>query len=458
VVVAVLVALTVPLAISLRDRARAEKKTEVLTSALTIASGFDSETLRAGPALDRKIQRYADQVGGRVIALDRRGVVLADSDGKAVGDNFLTPLRPELHDHALFAAAPSADAEIRFSTKLQTDLMVAAAPVVDPGLVGAVRISMPIQAVNDAVRRTTIGLVSVVGGVGLIIGLVIAFVVSGSLARPLTRLAAVAHRLGSGDLSARANDVSGADEIEELAGSFDDMADRVERTVQAQREFVANASHQLRTPLTGMKLRLESAIERSDSAEMTHDLTAADKEIDRLAATVDRLLVMARTLEEGGSTEIELHAAAVRAVERWQERASTRSSTLSVEGEPVMAQANATDIDQILDNLLENAMTYAPGAIELQTGTAERRAFVAVRDHGAGITLEEQTKVTERFYRGKTAPPGGSGLGLAIAGDLAERWGGALSVQSAEGGGIRVEVRFRVASAPANATDDQADA
>jgi sensor histidine kinase regulating citrate/malate metabolism len=193
VVVAVLLALTVPLAISLRDRARAEKKTEVLTSALTIASGFDSETLRAGPALDRKIQRYAEQVdGGRVIALDRDGTVLADSDGEAVGDNFLTPLRPELHDHALFAAAPSANAEIRFSTKLQTDLMVAAAPVVDPELIGAVRISMPIQAVNDAVRRTTIGLVSIVGGVGLVIGLVIAFVVSGSLARPLTRLAALA--------------------------------------------------------------------------------------------------------------------------------------------------------------------------------------------------------------------------------------------------------------------------
>ena len=93
-------------------------------------------------------------------------------------------------------------------------------------------------------------------------------------------------------------------------------------------------------------------------------------------------------------------------------------------------------------------MTYAPGPIDVQTGTAERRAFVAVRDHGPGIPAEEQAKVTERFYRGKTAPPGGSGLGLAIARDLAERWGGALSVQSPEGGGTRIEVRFRVASAP----------
>jgi signal transduction histidine kinase len=195
-----------------------------------------------------------------------------------------------------------------------------------------------------------------------------------------------------------------------------------------------------------MKLRLESAIERADTPEMTHDLTAADREIDRLSATVDRLLVMARMLEEGGSTEIELHDAAERAVGRWRERAATRGATVSVGGSPVTAQANATDVDQILDNLVENAVMYAPGPIEVQTGTAQGRAFVAVRDRGPGIPSEEQEKVTERFYRGKTAPPGGSGLGLSIARNLAERWGGALSVQSAEGGGTRIEVRFRIAS------------
>jgi signal transduction histidine kinase len=106
--------------------------------------------------------------------------------------------------------------------------------------------------------------------------------------------------------------------------------------------------------------------------------------------------------------------------------------------------------------VLENAITYAPGPIQLQTGTSERRAFLAVRDHGRGIPSEEQEKVIERFHRGRSAPPGGSGLGLAIARDLAERWGGALSVQSADSGGTRVEVRFRVSSTTADGrTDDQ---
>jgi signal transduction histidine kinase len=456
----VVLALTVPLALSLRDRARAEQETAALTTALTIAASLDGDTLVAGPALNRLVDRYAEQVSGngRVIATDATGTVLADSDDEAVGENFDTISRPEMQ-LALQRGQPTPNADIRPSQDVGADILVAAAPVLDPGLIGAVRVRQDIESVNAAVRRTTIRLTAVIGGIGLVIGLVVAVVMSGSLARPLTRLAAAARRLGAGDLSARAHDVTGADEIEELAGSFDEMADRVERTVQAQREFVANASHQLRTPLTGMKLRLESAIERADTPEMTHDLTAADREIDRLAATVDRLLVMARTLEEGGSTEIELHDAADRATDRWRDRAATRGSTVSVGGEPVTAQANATDVDQILDNLLENAMTYAPGPIDLQTGTAERRAFVAVRDHGPGIPSEEQGKVTERFFRGKTAPPGGSGLGLAIARDLAERWGGALSVQSADGGGTRIEVRFRVASMPTagHRTADQED-
>jgi signal transduction histidine kinase len=451
----VLLALAVPLALSLRDRARAEQETAALTSALTIAAILDADSLVAGPALNRLVDRFAEQVEGSVIATDSTGVILADSDRESVGENFKTESRPEMRA-ALRRSEPTPNADIRPSESVGDDILVAAAPVLDPGLIGAVRVRQSIQSVNDAVRRTTIGLIAVIGGIGLFIGLVVAVVMAGSLARPLTRLATIARRLGAGDLSARAHDVTGADEIEELAGSFDDMADRVERTVHAQREFVANASHQLRTPLTGMKLRLESAIERADTPELTHDLTAADREIDRLAATVDRLLVMARTLEEGGSTEIELHDSAERAADRWRERATTRGSSLSIDGGPVTAQANATDVDQILDNLLENAMTYAPGPIQLQTGSAERRAFVAVRDHGPGISSEEQGKVTERFFRGKAAPPGGSGLGLAIARDLAERWGGALSVQSAEGGGTRVEVRFRVASTTTNGrTDDQ---
>ena len=92
-------------------------------------------------------------------------------------------------------------------------------------------------------------------------------------------------------------------------------------------------------------------------------------------------------------------------------------------------------MDQILDVLLDNAMAYAPGPIELAHGSTDARAWVSVRDHGPGIPPEERDRVTERFYRGTGAPSGGSGLGLAIARELAEKWAGTLTIAAAEGGG-----------------------
>ena len=430
-------ALSIPLLLSLRARARAEIQTSTLVNAQTIAASFDRTTLKPGRTLNRLVARFSHQVGGRVIALNKTGVVLGDSDGVAIGQNYNNGLRPEI-GIALNATSPQANSRIRFSQTEHADIMVAAAPVVDDGLIGAVRITRSMVGVNAAVRSTTINLIVVIGGAGLLVGLAIAFAMSGSLARPLARLASTARRLGSGDLTARAGSLEGADEVRDLARSFDEMADRVERTVEAQREFVANASHQLRTPLTGMKLRLESALDQATSPELKRQLTGADQEVDRLAATVDRLLLMARRLEEGEPTFVDLNEAAFRAIERWRERASTRASTLRLQGGPSPTRANPTDIDQILDNLLDNASIYAPGAIEVEAGLTDRGAYVAVRDHGPGIPEEERAKVTERFYRGRAALAGGTGLGLAIARDLAERWDGSLSVQRPDGGGTRI--------------------
>jgi signal transduction histidine kinase len=264
--------------------------------------------------------------------------------------------------------------------------------------VGAVRVSQDISEVTGAVSRVTVGVI-IVGVTGLIAGLVIAFALAGSLARPLSRLAATARRLGSGDLSARADDVRGSSEIDELGRSFDEMVDRLERTVQAQREFVANASHQLRTPLTGMKLRLESATAQTDDADVKRQLQAADTEVHRLAETVNRLLVMAREAEAGTTTASRrtgLRDAATRACERWHERADRLASSLQTHGEAGTADIDPHDVDQILDNLLDNALAYAPGAIEVETG----HTFVAVRDHGPGIRSGARHRALLPWQRG----------------------------------------------------------
>jgi signal transduction histidine kinase len=441
--VVVFIALGVPLAINLNQRAMLELETEALIQAQSIAAriGAENMELRNRGILEELVQSSAVQVGGRVIVVDTDGTLIADSEGtRNLGDNYANGARPEID--AALSGQP--DSQIRFSEELGIDLLATGVPIQDEQrLAGAVRITKPMSDVRSQTRRATFGLLAVALA-GLASGLLLAWALASSFARPLSRLADASERLGAGDLSARTERVGGAEEIQQLARSFDEMADRLERTVRAQREFVANASHQLRTPLTGMKLRLESALDEADDPELRKQLEAADREVDRLAEIVDRLLVMARQIEEGQPTSVDLGDAVTRAVGRWEDRAAQRGASLRARGEGGDAQGNPTDVDQILDNLLDNAIAYAPGEIVLETAQEDGQLVVAVQDLGPGIPAEERERVTDRFYRGRGAPTGGSGLGLAIARELAEKWGGSLEVRSPEVG-TRVELRLRAA-------------
>jgi signal transduction histidine kinase len=433
--------LEVPLAINLQQRVLSEARSSAEAGALLVAANIGGARTANPTILQRYVTRhFPDQENGRVIVIDPDGVLIADSIGSEnLGQNYATPRRPEL---MRVLQTPEPTSEIRHSDTLGQDILVAAAPIIDETtLYGAVRVSQLMGEVQDQVRRVIARLV-IIGLGALFAGLIVAFVLAGSFSRPLTKLAAVAKRLGGGDLTARAETSEGASEIVQLARSFDDMADRVEATVRAQREFVSNASHQLRTPLTGIKLRIEAAMAGSLSEEVRRQLEAADTEVDRLAEIVNRLLVMARRIEEGGPSEIDLDEAVHRALERWRERASQQGAVLTARGEGGRALGESADLDQILDNLIDNAVAYAPGPVVIQAGRANGRAFLAVEDVGPGIAPDERHRVTDRFFRGRTAPKGGTGLGLAIVRELAEKWGGTVIVGPADGGGTRIEVRL----------------
>ncbi len=434
--------------LNLQRRARAELETRLLVQAQSVAAAVGAENM--APDRRRYLQRtlvpdVARQIDGRVIVVDTAGVLVADSEGPGrLGEAYATPGRPEVR--SALARRPSA--VIRHSEDLGQDIMVAAAPIIDEGrLYGAVRLTQGLAAVTASVRRTTLGLL-VVGLAGLAAGLLIAFGLAESLARPMGRLVAAARRLGAGDLTARAGPVGGAREVEELARSFDQMASRLERTVQAQREFVANASHQLRTPLTGMKLRLESAALDAPSGQVRRSLEAAEREADRLSRIVDRLLLLSREIELGQGGPADVGEAVARAAERWREPAERAGATVAVRAEPVAARADPTDLDQVLDNLLDNALAYAPGPITVEAGRRDQRAFLAVQDRGPGIPEGDRGRVTERFFRGRGARPGGSGLGLAIVRELAEKWGGAVEIVTPPEGGTRIEVTLPLFTSP----------
>jgi signal transduction histidine kinase len=441
-----IVALTIPLALTLDRRARAEFERENIVRATTIAQDVGAENLRPDRAaiLDRIVQEAAVQVSGRVIVVDRTGALVADSLGPASGQPYATSGRPEI----VAALGDTPTSVIRASQDLGTDIMATAVPIVDehlsaqPTVVGAVRITQSMTAVNENVRRVTYGVVAIGAG-GLLAGLILAVALSSSLSRPLRRLADAAQRFGSPDLSVRVGPVNGPAEVTQLATSFDLMAERVEASARAQEAFVANASHQLRTPLTGMKLRLEGAIadERDDAVRA--ELVAADAEIDRLSVLVTRLLAMAAGDEHGAAEPCDLSMLARAAAER------RRTPDLTVSGEPAAAVVHADDVAQILDTLLDNAATYAPGPIEIATGMRDGEAWVCVRDHGQGMSPEARARATERFYRAPGAPAGGTGLGLAIVRELVESDGGVLAIEAAQGDGTKVEVRYPRALAKA---------
>lgn len=439
----VIIALTIPFALTVERRAEAELKSDEIAQAQEIANKLGAPS---GPSKELTVflARTSDIVRSRIIVVDQAGRLVGDSEDEAtVGTMYATPGRPEI-GQALDPDNPRAVSILRRSDDINAQVLATAVPLFDDkgDLRGALRITEPTDTFHDEVRRTVFGLVAIGVG-GLLAGLVVAFVLAGSLSRPLARLAGAAHRLGEGDLSARAGAVGGGKEMAELAETFDTMAARLQASAQAEREFAANASHQLRTPLAGMRLRLEAAAADAPEEVCVH-IEAAEREVARLTDIVQQLLESARDREsagDGAQVTVDVDEAVRRAMARWQDAARERGSSLLSEGAAGIAHGDATDVDQMLDNMIDNALAYAPGEVRLLAEASNGAVTFAVADRGPGIAEDDVDRVTERFYRGKGTAPGGSGLGLAIVRELAERWGGSVSVASGPAG-TRVEVRL----------------
>ena len=440
VLVLVLVALAVPFAVSVSSRVEAEVEGQAASEAHLIAASVAGRLDRPD-ALRDAVARAAQDVRGRVIVVDANGRLLADSEGgELLGTSYRA--RPEI---AGVLVEGRTEQGKRRSETLDEELLYTAVPVVSEGQrVGAVRVTRSVAPIAERVRRDVLVLVGIAAA-ALALGLALAWLLAGSLARPLRALAATARRLEGGDLSARA-EVAGSAEHKDVATAFNDMAARLERVLDAQREFVANASHQLRTPLTGLRLRLDAAAAQAGNAELETDLAAAEREVDRLAKLLTALLALARDgAEPTAAQAIDLGAAARSACARWQVEAEAGGRALACDdGEDAWVAASEEDVAIVLDNLVENALVYSPPgtAVTLSWGTRDGEAFVAVLDEGPGLAADEAERVFERFARGSASRNGapGTGLGLAIVRTLARRWGGEARLVARPEGGVRAQV------------------
>jgi signal transduction histidine kinase len=438
VLVLVVVALEVPLLLTVEERIESDVEAHAAGQAQLIAAS-SSDALENPRSLSRIVESASRDLGGRVIVVGRQGRLLADSAGTGLR-NEPYGSRPEI-SAALNGQTSQGE---RHSATLDEDLLYTAVPVLAGGQpVGAVRVTQSLEAMHDRIRRDVLGLAAI-GGLTILLGLAFAAVLAGSLSRPLRALALAARRVGGGELDTRA-EVTGPREQQEVAHAFNEMATRLEQAFTAQREFVANASHQLRTPLTGLRLRLEAAALKADDAELAEELEAAERELDRLARLLAGLLTLAR--EERRPAElgsIDLGACAEAAVERWRPQAEVRGQRLAAEGrDGVNAAGSPEDVAIVLDNLLENALAYSPPGTEIRLEWASEGelARIAVLDEGPGLEPGEEERVFDRFARGSLSRtrPHGTGLGLAIVAALARRWGGHATIANrAEGGAVAV--------------------
>ena len=438
--IVVLVGLEVPLGTSFRQRER-QSVVDGLGRDATALSAIAVDDLQHGDVdnLRALSDRYAHQAG--------EGVTIFDTAGRAVvavGPTPSTAIRSGLSAQlarALAGAKPSG-----LVHRPGPDLLYVAAPIgAGRSSLGVTVVAAPTTAMEARVRRNwaELGVIGVVvlavsGGLGLVL--------ARSLMRPLAELDDAVAGLSAGDLGTRAAVTTGPPELAAVVRRFNAMADRLQELVEAQQAFVADASHQLRTPLTALRLRLETLDEAVD-APARADLEAAIDETHRLSRLVDGLLALAK-MEASRPARTTINVAAVvdDRVQAWSPLAEERSVDLRARTPAsVWALAVPGFLEQTLDNLIANALDVSPSntAVELVVGRTPAWVEVHVVDQGPGLSATERQRAFDRFWRQDgSARDKGTGLGLAIVRQLVRLSGGEVELQSAPGSGLDAVVRL----------------
>lgn len=284
---------------------------------------------------------------------------------------------------------------------------------------------------------------------GLIVLGVGAFLTARWIARPLTHLSHMATSLGRGDLGVR-SELKRNDELGDVARAFDEMAERIQRLLQTEKELLANVAHELRTPLARIRVALEIAGE-GDAEAARASLAEIAVDLAELEALINDVLTAARfELAEGlePSSGFALHlqhiaprVVAERAAELFRGRHPNRQFSSDFHEAPLLIDADPVLLRRVLDNLLENAHKYSPESdseVTLSVREQSGRACFEVRDRGMGISDEDLPRIFSAFFRGersRSRGTGGVGLGLTLAKRIVEAHGGSIEVQSVVGQG-----------------------
>ena len=433
-----LVAAVVPLALGAIAHERDSFVEDTARSASAIA-GLAEERLgdhiAVDPALNAAI-RTASRQGDELLILNEQGKVVV-SKGTPTDCDW-----QELVEQSRQQNAPT--------TALTNDRAIAVQTVWDDGNlsgtpIGTVVLERPISPLSQDIANLWLYLVGL-STVAMAAAVIIAIYFARWVSRPLANLDNAARAIADGDLTVRAKPGYGPPEVRRMAGTFNMMAGRLEALVHGHRAMLADASHQLRTPLTALRLRLDLLAADSAPAAAA-ELAGAQEEIARLSRLVDGLLATARA--EAVTEQLEqldvLDAVTERAA-AWQPVAGGNGVELLVGtgslSPAAIVAVGAGHMEQILDNLIDNAIEAIgekDGTVRVSVARSDTAVTLTVADNGPGMTPQERSRAFLRFTTGSMH---GTGLGLAVVHRLVTANGGTIRLADTPGGGLTVALEL----------------
>ena len=429
---------------------------------------WEDGEVHEGRSLAMLVRSYAESIGVRVTVMDPSLWVFISSDPA------VPPHREGDHPEIVAARLGSEQHDIRWDEWRNEERLFVAAPAIgeENELKGIVQLSMPMAPLYAQIRRTWVSLF-LTGVVMLLVTTLVSLVLARQVVGPIRHLTAVTEGIAAGNLDQQVVP-TGPDEIQRLGQAFNRMAERVREMLARQRAFVANAAHELRSPLTGIRLRVEMLQRhgRDDPELAQRYLRQIESEVEHLRRLVDHLLTLSR-LDEGDQlprTLLDLAPILYDLADEMGPLVQAARARLQVDIPPHLpaVEANADSIRMVVRNLLDNAIKYTPpgGVITLRAkvqaapptapppgnGQADNTlrspthlltdvdSFVVIQvsDTGPGIPPEHLPHIFERFYRvdkARARRQSGAGLGLSLVRSIVEGYGGSVEVQSEVGRG-----------------------
>ncbi|MEW5541375.1 ATP-binding protein [Streptomyces cyaneofuscatus] len=279
------------------------------------------------------------------------------------------------------------------------------------------------SSVTREVGRTLL-IIGAVALLAIISAVLLAVRQANRLASPLTDLAETAERLGSGDPRPR-HKRYGVPELDRVADVLDASAERIARMLTAERRLAADASHQLRTPLTALSMRIEEISVTDDPETVKEEANIALTQVERLTDVVERLLTNSRDPRTGSAVVFDLDEVIKQQIEEWRPAYRSTGRALVCSGKHgLRAVGTPGAVAQVLAALIENSLMHGGGTVALRTRVTGNQVVIEVTDEGPGVPAELGARIFERTISGRNS----TGIGLAVARDLAEADGGRLEL------------------------------